>query len=77
MKTLIQAGHNFVIEENGDFEHGPSKSNFMWAWKQKNGMEIYFNCNSSPDLAPIENYWQPFKQIFRNIRIGMILRRRS
>ena len=30
----------------------------MARWKEDNGLETYFNCAQSPDLAPIENCWQ-------------------
>ena len=33
--------------------------------KENNGLESYFNCHNSPDLAPIENCWQPVKQALR------------
>lgn len=31
---------------------------FICTWKEKNGLEHYFNCAHSPDLATIENCWQ-------------------
>lgn len=34
-------------------------------WKEQNGLESYFNRHNSPDLAPIENRWQPVKQTLR------------
>ena len=37
----------------------------MRKWKEPNGLETYFNCHNSPDLAPIENCWQPVKQTLR------------
>ena len=34
-------------------------------WKEQEGLKHYFNCASSPDLAPIENCWQAPKQLLR------------
>ena len=34
-------------------------------WKLDHDLEHYFNCASSPDLASIENCWQPAKQHVR------------
>ena len=50
------------MEEDGDSGHGPGKSNIVRTWKEKNGLESYFNCHNSPDLAPIKNCWQLVKQ---------------
>lgn len=61
VKPWIQAHQDFVLEEDGDSGYGPGKSNIVRTWKEKNGLESYFNCHNSPDLAPIENCWQPVK----------------
>ena len=53
----------FVLEEDGDSGYGTeAKTCIVHKWKAKKGLIIYRNCASSPDLAPIENYWQPPKQ---------------
>ncbi|KAF2193554.1 hypothetical protein K469DRAFT_734875 [Zopfia rhizophila CBS 207.26] len=52
----------FILEEDRDSGHGPSKSNIVRTWKQKHNLQHYFNYHSSPDLSPIENCWQPPKQ---------------
>jgi transposase len=31
-------------------------------WKEKHGLNFYFNPPKSPDLSIIENCWQPIKQ---------------
>ena len=62
VKPWIETGHNFALEEDGDSGHGPGKGNIVRAWKEKHGLEYYFNCASSPDLSPIENCWLPPKQ---------------
>jgi hypothetical protein len=31
-------------------------------WKKEHNLEHYFNCSCFPNLAPIENCWQPLKQ---------------
>ena len=62
----IQAGHDFVLEEDGDSGHGPAhNANKVRKWKEQYGLESYFNYASSPDLSPIENCWQPPKQYMR------------
>lgn len=58
VKPWLEADHDFVLEEDNDSGHGPGKSNIVRTWKEKNGLEHYFNCAHSPDLAPIENCWQ-------------------
>lgn len=51
-----------MLEEDGDSGYGPSDSNPVRTWKKEHKMKSYFNCVSSPpDLAPIENCWQPVK----------------
>jgi hypothetical protein len=66
VKPWIQAGHDFALEEDGDSGHGPARNgNIVRQWKTQNGLESYFNCASSPDLAPIENCWLPPKQHLR------------
>jgi len=54
-----------VLEEDGDGGHGhvESKTNSAWIWKQQHkGLRTFKNCPRSPNLAPIENCWQPLKQ---------------
>lgn len=65
VKPWIEHHNHFVLQEDRDSGHGTSKSNIVVDWKQKNGLQSYFNCASSPDLAPIENAWQPMKQHVR------------
>ncbi len=55
VKLWIQSGQDFVLEEDGDSDHGPGANNIVRTWKEKNGLEYYFNCATSSDLAPIEN----------------------
>jgi len=60
---MITSGADFVLEEDGDSSHGPrNNGNIVRKWKEQQGLEFYFNCVQSPDLAPIENCWQPTKQ---------------
>ena len=59
-----------MLEEDRDSGHGIAKINtpatkIVKGWKQANGLESYFNCSGSPDLALIENCWQPMKQYIR------------
>ena len=76
VKPWIEAHYDFVLEEDGDSGYGPGKLNIVRTWKETNGLEFYFNSHSSPNLAPIENCWQPVKQQI-NIRTGMIILRKS
>ncbi|KAF2179332.1 hypothetical protein K469DRAFT_596295, partial [Zopfia rhizophila CBS 207.26] len=64
-KPWIDRGDGFVLEEDNDSGHGTGNSNIVRTWKQKNGLESYFNCSNSPDLSPIENCWQPPKQYLK------------
>lgn len=63
----IEAGENFVLEEDGDSGHGPGKDNPVGAWKNMVGLKHYFNCALSPDLSPIENGWLPVKLRVREV----------
>jgi hypothetical protein len=62
VKPWLEAGHDFVLEEDGDSGHGPGRDNIVKSWKHDHHLQHYFNCASSPDLAPIENCWLPPKQ---------------
>ena len=62
VKPWLDANQSFVLEEDGDSGHGPSKKNIVRTWKENHGLKFYFNCPFSPDLAPIENCWQASKQ---------------
>jgi hypothetical protein len=62
VKPWLERGDHFILEEDGDSVHGPGKSNIVRKWKDDSKLQYYFNCHSSPDLAPIENCWQPPKQ---------------
>lgn len=57
--TWLDAGEDFVLAEDNDSSHGLSKSNIVRLWKERHGFRYYFNCAWLPDLAPIENFWQP------------------
>ena len=50
----LQAGQNFVLEEDGDSGYGSGKSNIVRTWKEKHELKHYFNCPSSPALSFIE-----------------------
>ena len=56
-----------MLEEDGDSGHGPGADNIVRIWKENNGLEYYFNCDSSPDLASIENCWLIPKQKLRSV----------
>lgn len=61
VKPCLQNHQDFVLEEDGNWGHGPRKSNIVRNWKQQNNLESYFNSHNSPDLAPIKNCGQPVK----------------
>jgi len=65
IKPWLDVGQRFILEEDGDSGHGPSKQNIVRTWKQQNGLQYYFNCANSPDLAPIENCWRAPKQTLK------------
>lgn len=67
MEPIVKPWLNqdFVLEEDGDLGHGTSKSNIVRTWKEKHGLESYFNCASSPDLLLKENCWAIPKQHLR------------
>ena len=65
VKPWIAAGQRFILEEDGNNRHGPGKKNIVRTWKEQNKLEYYFNCATSPDLAPIENCWQAPKQTLK------------
>lgn len=52
----------FVLEEDGDSSHGKGVNNLARKWREKHGVNQYFNCVHSPDLAPIENGWSAPKE---------------
>ena len=62
IKSWMEEGHEFVLEEDGDSGHGSGKDNIVRRWKEANRLRYYFNCPHSPDLSPIQNYWQVPKQ---------------
>lgn len=55
MKLWLEAGYDFVLEEDGDSGHGIGWANLLRKWKEEYGFKIYFNCAHSPDFRPIEN----------------------
>jgi transposase len=57
IKPWLQSKRDFVLKEDRDSRHGTGKSNIVRKWKEVNGLESYWNCPASPDLAPIENVW--------------------
>ncbi|KAK4232654.1 hypothetical protein C8A03DRAFT_48484 [Achaetomium macrosporum] len=58
----LRQGQFFVLEEDNDSGHGTSKKNIVRDWKERNGLESFFNCTQSPDFSPIEKAWQLPKQ---------------
>ena len=66
VKPWLQAGEDFMLEEDGDSGHGPGRGDkVVKVWKREHGLQRYFRCASSPDLAPIENCRLPPKQWVR------------
>lgn len=57
VKPWLEAGDEFVLEEDGDSGHGTGRANPVRKWKEDHGLKSYFNCAQSPDLSPIENCW--------------------
>jgi transposase len=67
VKPWLEAGHDFVLEEDNDSGHGPGAKNIVRDWKAKHSLRSYFNCPCSPDLSPIENCWLPPKETLRKV----------
>ncbi|KAH6865346.1 hypothetical protein B0T10DRAFT_569803 [Thelonectria olida] len=57
VKKWLDEGRSFVLEEDNDSGYGPSQNNPVRAWKEKHGLNSFFNCPRSPDLSSIENAW--------------------
>ncbi|KAF5657583.1 kinesin related 1 [Fusarium heterosporum] len=57
VKSLIEEGRTFILEEDNDSGHGPKGNNRISRWKEAHGLLHYFNCAQSPDLSPIEDTW--------------------
>ena len=55
IRLWVEAGKDFVLEEDGDSGHGTSQKNIVRSWKEEHKLESYFNCASSSDLSSIEN----------------------
>lgn len=66
VREWINKDHQFILEEDGDSGHGPRSADIK-KFKKEMGLEYYFNCPGSPDLAPIENAWKGPKQRSRSV----------
>ena len=66
VKKWIERGDDFVLEQDRASGHGggptAKKTNPVANWFKQRGVRTFFNCHTSPDLAPIENCWQAPKQ---------------
>ncbi|RFU30684.1 hypothetical protein B7463_g5645, partial [Scytalidium lignicola] len=60
--SWLQAGHDFVLEEDSDSGHGTGKANIVKTWKRHHGLESFINCPQSPDFVPIERAFQAPKE---------------
>lgn len=68
VKSWLDNGEEFVLEEDQDSAHGVPREGkgIVQQWKRQHGLQHYFNCSGSPDLSPIENCWQPLKQLLNS-----------
>ena len=61
IKPQLDAGKDFILEEDGDTSHGgdkAAKTNIARIWKEDHPkLEHYTNAPHSPDLAPVERMW--------------------
>jgi hypothetical protein len=59
VKKWLENDLPFILKEDNDSGHGGgSESNIVTNWKRKNNLDYFFNCSNSPNLSPIENFWQ-------------------
>ncbi|KAF1992321.1 hypothetical protein K402DRAFT_449691 [Aulographum hederae CBS 113979] len=65
VKLWIERGDKFVLEEDRDGAHGTGPNSKARKWKKNHGLKYFFNCAQSPDMAIIENVWQPAKAYVR------------
>lgn len=63
VKTWIERGDSFILEEDGESGHGKKGADGLATrWKEEHNLDYYANYPHSPDLSPIENAWQIPKQ---------------
>ena len=74
VKPWIEAHYDFVLEEDGDSGHGPGKSNVVRTWKETNSTSTVTHHQTLPLSKTAGNQ---LNNIFINIRIGMIILRKS
>ena len=66
-KAWIDRGDQFELEEDCDSGHGPAHNgNKVRKYKEKIGLQYYFNGPKSPDLRVAESCFQPLKQSLSN-----------
>jgi hypothetical protein len=62
VKSWLDHGDSFILEEDQDSAHGVGKKSSVRQAKETIGLEYFFNASGSPDLSPIKNIWRAEKQ---------------
>ena len=67
VKPCLEAGEDFILEEDRDGAHGTNApvNGMIRKWKRDNNLKTYFNAPASPDLSVIETCTQSIKQHLR------------
>lgn len=67
VRPWLEEGQDFILLEDNDSGHGPSRNNPVRQWKEANGLSYFFNVVRSPNLNIIENCWRaPEAWVLRN-----------
>lgn len=56
VKPQLEAGDEFIFEEDMDFGHGTGQVNLMRKWKEGHSLKYYFNYAQLRDFSLSENY---------------------
>ena len=67
IKPMLDAGEDFILEEDRDSSHGPAENqNLVQRYKDEISLRYYLNPPSSPDISVCEKSFQPLKHFLSN-----------